>query len=189
VNANTFAGNSSGNCGEGLSTCSDNAADGVWFPSDGRIPNTPACAPLKNLPGEDWAAFMRGYFTFGSQPQPVSSYIRNPFLHAKCETGRRLEGASDPCVTAICTVDPFCCTTSWDSVCVSRVTSVCDLSCTNCQSPSGQANICTARTTPIGSGCNSQCVHQICGVDSFCCNTAWDAACVAEVSSVCGLGC
>jgi hypothetical protein len=189
VNANTFAGDSSGTCGEGFSTCSDNAADGVWFPSDSRIPNTTQCNPLKTLPGEDWAAFMGGYFTFGSQPPPTSTYIRNPFLHAKCEGGRRMEGSSDPCVQQICAADPFCCSTSWDGFCVQEVTTVCNLSCSNCLSPNGQQNICTQHTTPIGNGCNSQCAQQICGVDPFCCNTAWDGICVSEVASVCGLGC
>jgi hypothetical protein len=189
VNANTFAGDSSGTCGEGLSTCSDNAADGVWFHGDDRIPNTTQCAPIKNLPGEDWAGFMRGFFTFGTHSQPVSSYVTNPFLHAKCEGGHAMQGSSDSCVQSICAADPFCCSSTWDGVCVSEVSSVCGLSCTNCISPSGMANICVARTTPIGTGCNSQCAQQVCAVDGFCCSTAWDAVCVGEVSSVCGLSC
>jgi len=191
VNPNTFAGDSSGTCGEGLSTCSDNAADGVWFHGDSRIPNTPQCLAVKNLPGEDWAAFMRGFFTFGTHPAPVSTYITNPFLHAKCEPGNMMSGSTDSCVQGICASDPFCCSSSnsWDPICVSEVTSLCGLSCTNCGSPGGQANICTTHTTPIGTGCNSFCAQQICGVDPYCCNTAWDSICVGEVASVCGLAC
>ena len=37
-------------------------------------------------------------------------------------------------------------------------------------------------------GCDP-CVAQICAVDSYCCNTAWDSYCVSEVGSVCGLVC
>jgi hypothetical protein len=33
------------------------------------------------------------------------------------------------------------------------------------------------------------CVAQICAVDSFCCNAAWDGLCVSEVTSVCGDTC
>jgi hypothetical protein len=188
VNPNTFAGDSSGTCGEGLSTCSDNAADGVWFPSDSRIPNTTQCNPLKTLPGEDWAAFMIGYFS-SSQLQPTDFYLRNPFLHAKCEGGRRMEGSTDSCVQSICSADPYCCRTAWDGVCVQEVTTVCNKSCSNCLSPSGQANICTTKTTPIGNGCDSKCAQQICAADPHCCNNAWDSICVSKVGSICGLGC
>jgi vibriolysin len=38
------------------------------------------------------------------------------------------------------------------------------------------------------SGCDA-CVTQICAADSYCCNTSWDATCVGEVASVCGLSC
>jgi hypothetical protein len=33
------------------------------------------------------------------------------------------------------------------------------------------------------------CVASICAVDSFCCNTGWDALCVSKVQSVCGRSC
>jgi hypothetical protein len=32
-------------------------------------------------------------------------------------------------VTQICASDPYCCSTSWDSTCVSEVSTVCGLSC------------------------------------------------------------
>jgi cysteine-rich repeat protein len=39
------------------------------------------------------------------------------------------------------------------------------------------------------SGCDS-CTAALCGVDPFCCNTAWDSTCVTEVRTQCGsLGC
>lgn len=37
-------------------------------------------------------------------------------------------------------------------------------------------------------GCNS-CVTEICSVDAFCCNGAWDTRCVWEVTTVCGIPC
>jgi hypothetical protein len=30
------------------------------------------------------------------------------------------------------------------------------------------------------------CVEQICGSDSYCCDTKWSSQCVDEVSSICG---
>jgi len=33
------------------------------------------------------------------------------------------------------------------------------------------------------------CVEQICAVDPFCCNDSWDATCVNQVTSICGIVC
>jgi hypothetical protein len=33
------------------------------------------------------------------------------------------------CVAAICAADSFCCTTSWDNVCVNEVDTVCGKNC------------------------------------------------------------
>jgi hypothetical protein len=49
--------------------------------------------------------------------------------HPICNTGKRLKSSCDPCVSQICSVDPYCCANRWDVVCVSEVTSVCGQSC------------------------------------------------------------
>lgn len=33
------------------------------------------------------------------------------------------------------------------------------------------------------------CATQVCAADAFCCGTAWDITCVAQVKSLCGLAC
>ena len=38
-------------------------------------------------------------------------------------------------------------------------------------------------------GSADPCVQQICAVDPYCCNNAWDTACSSEVASVCGKTC
>jgi Stigma-specific protein, Stig1 len=47
--------------------------------------------------------------------------------HDLCASGNKLSNSCDPdgCVAAICSVDSFCCTTSWDSICVGRVATSC----------------------------------------------------------------
>jgi hypothetical protein len=47
--------------------------------------------------------------------------------HSICETGPRLSSTCDTCVVNICARDPFCCTNSWDALCVSEVGSICGL--------------------------------------------------------------
>jgi serralysin len=47
---------------------------------------------------------------------------------------------------------------------------------------------CTAGGA-LATGCDNQCVTDICAVDPYCCNNAWDSMCVGEVASVCHQGC
>ena len=50
-------------------------------------------------------------------------------IHGICTTGGALTSGCDPCATQICAADSFCCTNSWDSICVGEVSSVCHQSC------------------------------------------------------------
>jgi hypothetical protein len=36
------------------------------------------------------------------------------------------------CVSLVCLLDSFCCTTSWDSTCVGEVTDFCGYTCLGC---------------------------------------------------------
>ena len=35
-----------------------------------------------------------------------------------CSQGAPLEDGCEPCVSTICSDDPFCCETNWDGICV-----------------------------------------------------------------------
>jgi len=111
--------------------------------------------------------------------------------HDTCTTGAALASDCSPCVGSVCAVDPFCCGTSWDSLCVNRVLTVCGTY--SCPSHQGScAHSLCATGGALASGCDagvSNCVAQICGVDPFCCNFSWDAQCVGEVASICGFTC
>jgi hypothetical protein len=45
--------------------------------------------------------------------------------HAACVTGAALVAGCDACVATVCTSDKFCCSTLWDSICVSEAKSSC----------------------------------------------------------------
>ena len=49
--------------------------------------------------------------------------------HGICTAGIKLVSTCDPCATKICAVDSYCCNTSWDSICVGEVASVCNQTC------------------------------------------------------------
>jgi hypothetical protein len=49
--------------------------------------------------------------------------------HSECNTGTKLKTGCDTCVSEICSEDSYCCSTKWDSICVSEVSSICAESC------------------------------------------------------------
>src|SRR5262249_32718874 len=104
----------------------------------------------------------------------------------------KLTSSCDACAAKICAADSFCCSNSWDSICVGEVASVCNQSCNGGGGGGGGGSTCTHSLCVSGvkltSSCDS-CAAQACAVDSFCCNVKWDGQCVGEVASVCGDSC
>ncbi|HKA89227.1 MAG TPA: hypothetical protein VKE22_16285, partial [Haliangiales bacterium] len=49
--------------------------------------------------------------------------------HPKCSTGARLSPSCDPCVATICSLDSYCCSVAWDSICVAEVSVICGETC------------------------------------------------------------
>ncbi|HEX7837952.1 MAG TPA: hypothetical protein VF469_10845, partial [Kofleriaceae bacterium] len=111
--------------------------------------------------------------------------------HPICSTGGALTGSCDTCAAKVCAADSFCCSNSWDSICVGEVQSVCGQSCTGGGGGGGGStcshSICSSGVKLTGT-CDT-CAGKICAVDSFCCNNKWDSQCVSEVSSVCNQSC
>src|SRR3954469_12088201 len=65
--------------------------------------------------------------------------------HPICSAGTKLISRWDPCAPKICAVDNYCCSTSWDSVCVGEVASIC-----------GQCSPCGTAPPP------NTCSHPMC---------------------------
>jgi hypothetical protein len=61
----------------------------------------------------------------GGDPAPGTGQCAHPV----CATGGALTSGCDACATAICAQDDYCCTTAWDSTCVSEAASICNLRC------------------------------------------------------------
>jgi len=49
--------------------------------------------------------------------------------HSTCAKGAKLPADCNDCVTAICSQDPYCCTSTWDQSCVAASATVCGVSC------------------------------------------------------------
>jgi hypothetical protein len=130
--------------------------------------------------------------------------------HGQCEEGGPLSPACNACAGVICDFDPFCCQVMWDSICVDEAAQFCGcdpclpngaacMSPADCCSGTCTNNVCGPPPPPcphsvcaegvaLGPQCGA-CVVQVCGVDPFCCQSAWDAFCVAEAEQLCGVDC
>jgi hypothetical protein len=94
--------------------------------------------------------------------------------HEPWGTGTALANGCSACVAAVCGADAYCCTTSWDSQCVSEANQ-------RCATCSHGTNLTGA---PLFYGCNS-CVAKVCDADPTCCTNTWSSSCVGSAGSLC----
>jgi hypothetical protein len=94
--------------------------------------------------------------------------------HEPYVTGSALASGCSACVAAVCAADSYCCTTSWDSVCVNKANQRCT-GCSHATSVTGG---------PLFYGCNS-CVAKVCDADPTCCTNSWSSTCVSKAASLC----
>jgi len=108
--------------------------------------------------------------------------------HNECSTGSALSDGCSSCVTDVCNADSFCCTDTWDDICIEQAEYYCGLDC----SGGGGGGACSHNECDTGAGlvqtCSS-CADTVCSADSYCCDTAWDATCVMQAADWCGLSC
>ncbi|KAJ3324261.1 hypothetical protein HDV06_000300 [Boothiomyces sp. JEL0866] len=141
----------------------------------------------------------------GSTPVPVPTPTGSPHIptptpvvppsacaHDKCTIGRALSQGCNACVDQILAADSYCSTSQWDQTCVDEVQSVCGLG--DCQATTNtpvttgcKHDICVTGAF-LKKGCNA-CADQVIASDSYCGKKSWNARCVSEVASVCGISC
>lgn len=91
--------------------------------------------------------------------------------------------ADETCCLAVCEIDLFCCKEVWDTTCADLAAELCGgTGGGNCGDPS--AGACdVANGTP---GCDDlECCTDVCVVDPYCCDTAWDGICADESTTIC----
>lgn len=146
----------------------------------------------KRRPRSPWE---HGVTVFLSDPCALSSdsklcSLANKCIHSECAAGAALNDGCSPVVKSVCAEDPYCCTTAWDSHCVTEVKTVAKSA--QCVEGTCGHTLSTAgdELTP---GCDVPrlsspgCVTKICTTDPYCCTNAWDSICVKEVESECAL--
>lgn len=111
--------------------------------------------------------------------------------------------ADASCCSAVCTADPFCCTSAWDDVCVSEANLYC-VTCTlprvpgevhevetcgsstndGCNLPVNGASPCCT-PSPTGGCVDAACQEAVCAYNPYCCEVAWDVGCVQVTPYFC----
>jgi len=86
-------------------------------------------------------------------------------VHPICSTGAKLVKSCAPCATKICAADSFCCSNSWDSMCVGEVKSICSITCGGC-TPSCSGKQCG--TDGCGGSCGACPAGQMCSATGQC---------------------
>lgn len=87
------------------------------------------------------------------------------------------------CCTAVCAIDPFCCSTEWDSSCAIIASAVCDLGEPGeCGDPA--AGSCF-EVHANGACDDDTCCTAVCNADPTCCSQSWDQICVALAEEFC----
>lgn len=97
-------------------------------------------------------------------------------------------GCSDEaCCERVCTVDPFCCSSRWDSTCVSEAQGLCGSGFTTCGVGAGSCTDVNGNGSP---GCDDpDCCNSVCRVDPYCCLTEWDDLCATREATICRSSC
>jgi hypothetical protein len=102
-----------------------------------------------------------------------------------CCTISEYPGCDDEEVEAcVCSIDPYCCETAYDDVCVEEAQIECGL---DCGLPSPVSDCCNAAESP---GCTDAVIEAcVCSFDEFCCIEAFDDVCVEIAIEGCDAEC
>jgi hypothetical protein len=108
--------------------------------------------------------------------------------HGTDVVGGPLSSGCSTCAATVCQADPYCCNTSWDSVCVNEAAQMCGQSQGGNQGGGSCVHSECVTGSKLTTGCSS-CAASVCAADSFCCNNSWDGLCVQKAEQLCGATC
>ncbi len=88
--------------------------------------------------------------------------------HDPCVQGVALVASCEPCAGTVCAADSFCCTNSWDSICVNEAKSLCGTRCSGGTAGSGGSSGAGGSGAGGSSGAKSENTNALCsdGVDN-----------------------
>ena len=114
----------------------------------------------------------------------ASAQICPPAATGNCFASHSTPGCQEPvCCAAVCQIDSFCCSTTWDGQCAVIAGSVCQgPPPVNCGA-SGLGECFAVHGPP---GCNiPSCCSSVCELLPACCSLTWDSQCVNAAYQLC----
>lgn len=173
----------------------DYSLDGISWANAWTAPVTFAggCAPVEiDLTPLAGLNSVRFRFSAGSSVTNLATFddilLREAVStsHACCATGG--PSCDSPAIASCaCGLDAYCCDVAWDELCVVIATMYCNAGCPDlpvCGSPTAGSCIVPHQTPACA---DAECCVGLCTVDAYCCDVAWDEACVAEAEIACFL--
>jgi hypothetical protein len=103
--------------------------------------------------------------------------------HHECAPGEKLDPTCSECASEVCALDPFCCDTDYDDLCVAKAATVpscgCSVGCVHSECVEGEK---------LNPSC-SVCAGLVCEADDFCCTNEYDTYCVDQAAQFPECGC
>lgn len=126
-----------------------------------------------------------GAFAMFALPATAGPPAACPNPSHGCCTGGSPGCSDEACCKAVCAVDPFCCETLWDNLCVAQAQKLCPGVCV-APCPNPKHDCCTEGSA----GCaDLACCEAVCAIDPFCCDYFWDSGCIDFADSTCSASC
>ncbi len=108
--------------------------------------------------------------------------------HGLCDQGAALDPNCDSCVTNVCNQDSFCCTNSWDNLCVDQAKKLCGANDCGGGGGGGCDHSECSSGGKLDKSC-STCATEVCNQDAYCCDNQWDSICVNLAKNTASCGC
>jgi hypothetical protein len=160
----------------------------AWQPASGQGIGTCAeieldLAPIAGEPNVQFRFTSASSLANGTRFDDIALVSTN-VPHDCCTEGTA--GCTDSVVEGCtCALDPYCCTTEWDGLCVELATVSCGAGCAGVRF-CGASDAGDCRAPQTGPYCaDAVCCGSICSFDPFCCEVAWDDTCALEAIAVC----
>jgi hypothetical protein len=137
----------------------------------------------------DGGSYLLEVFAFEPGPELGAPYLVEVFRSPEAESNCCAASDKPFCSVVsvqdcVCGIDDFCCSTSFDDLCVVEAASSCAAACSV---PPPSADCCNATNAP---GCSDAPVEAcVCALAPFCCTRSYDALCVSLAVGACGAVC
>ncbi len=154
----------------------DNDGDGKTDCDDSDCAKTAACKVVETLCADKIDNDKDGFTDCDDSDCAADAACATKCVHDLCTAGAKVAKTCDACATAVCAQDSYCCSTSWDSNCVSEIAQYCTKQC-----PVPVETNCTDKVDNDKDGM-TDCADTDCAADPAC----KTALCVPDYPFACG---